>query len=371
MESEKQNDFFISHLHIENFMGIEMFDEDFSRFSNNLVGINGAGKSSILRAIDILFSWFAARIRNAKGNGIVLQDSDITNGRSECLLEISLGNGVSWTLYKQLSSSRKKQSAKTKLSEMMVYINKILIDNEDHPETNSLPLYTYYGIGRVVGATPDKFHKYNALEISDVYNRNLMQQPNYNAFFNWFNERESMEDKEYRRNEDFQPDRQLVAVRKAIEGVLPGYSNLYVKSSPHTFVIEKDSIELLFDQLSDGEKALIALAGDTARKLAMTHPHSCDPSNEPGIVLIDELDLHLHPSWQRDVLPRMRKAFPRCQFIISTHSPFVLTNVNSKNNDSLFLMSKGRPTRYTSNIYGREISQIVAEVLEMPRPNSI
>ena len=248
------------------------------------------------------------------------------------------------------------------------YINGLLNDAGADTRKAFLPLFASYGVNRVVEETPGRLLHDGALMPIDVYDDKLIKQLNYRSFFRWFNERESVEDKEYRYNQaDFKPDSQLQAVRRAIEGVMPGYSNFHVKNYPHTFVIEKDGTEFCFDQLSDGEKALIAMAGDMARKLAMTHPNVEEPTNHcSGIILIDELDLHLHPSWQRDVLPRLKNAFKKCQFIITTHSPFVLSNISSLQEDKLFLMSDGEEQIYSSNIFGSEVSKILSEVLNMP-----
>ncbi len=366
MSTNQQNIFSIEHLHIENFRAIKYFDSDFSNSLNLIVGINGAGKSTILHAIEILFSWFAARIRNPKGNGVTLRNEDITNGKSQCILEVTLKNGTSWTIFKQRSTSRKKTDNRSNFTVMTSYINDILIHNEDSPQEEFLPLFSSYGVNRCVDETPGRLRKDNALSCFDVYNRDLSKQLNYRSFFRWFNEREIIEDKEYRYNQNnFRPDNQLTAVREAIRSILPGYDNLHVKSSPHTFVIKKDGNELLFDQLSDGEKALIALVGDIARKLAMAHPNSQNPLKESAILVIDEIDLHLHPSWQRDVLPRMRSVFPECQLIVSTHSPFVLTNISSNRGEHLFLMKNGEATFVESNIFGRQITNIIPEILEM------
>lgn len=99
----------------------------------------------------------------------------------------------------------------------------------------------------------------------------------------------------------------------------------------------------------------------------MTHPNAEGaPIHNPGIILIDELDLHLHPSWQRDVLPRLKSIFIGCQFVITTHSPFILSNINSAKEDRLFLMSGGEERIYSSNIFGSEVGKILNEVLEMP-----
>ena len=83
------------------------------------------------------------------------------------------------------------------------------------------------------------------------------------------------------------------------------------------------------DQLSDGEKCLIALVADIARRLAIANPILEDPLQGEGVVLIDEVDLHLHPAWQRMVLPKLIATFPNCQFIVSTHSPQILGEVDA------------------------------------------
>lgn len=75
--------------------------------------------------------------------------------------------------------------------------------------------------------------------------------------------------------------------------------------------------------LSDGYRSVLALAGDLVWRLITTFPNSKNPLHEPGVVLIDELDIHLHPSWQRQIAGWLRNQFPKIQFIVTTHSPFV------------------------------------------------
>ena len=77
-------------------------------------------------------------------------------------------------------------------------------------------------------------------------------------------------------------------------------------------------------QLSDGEKCTLALFGDIARRLAIANPSLDDPLQGDGVVLIDELELHMHTSWQRKVIFMLKKTFPNIQFIITTHSPQIL-----------------------------------------------
>jgi predicted ATP-binding protein involved in virulence len=92
--------------------------------------------------------------------------------------------------------------------------------------------------------------------------------------------------------------------------------------------VNKQGEELIVNQLSDGEKCLLALAGDLARRLAIANPNpDRNPLQGSGVVLIDEIELHLHPKWQRAIIPNLKKTFPNCQFIITTHSPQVISDL--------------------------------------------
>ena len=118
------------------------------------------------------------------------------------------------------------------------------------------------------------------------------------------------------------------------------------------------------DQLSDGEKCLLALIGDLARRLAIANSaNDNDPLKGDGIVLIDEIDLHLHPSWQRDIVPRLLKTFPNCQFFLTTHSPLVLNNVQPHN---LFLVSNDQGCMTVSrprSSFGKSVVRVLEDVM--------
>ena len=126
--------------------------------------------------------------------------------------------------------------------------------------------------------------------------------------------------------------RELEIVRNVIEQFIPEYSSLRVQRTPHPHMrIEKDGKSFDLSQMSDGEKNMITLVGDIARRLAIANPSSSDPLKGDGIILIDEIDLHLHPKWQRLMIPQLTTIFPNCQFIITTHSPQVIGNTKPEN----------------------------------------
>jgi predicted ATP-binding protein involved in virulence len=128
-------------------------------------------------------------------------------------------------------------------------------------------------------------------------------------------------------------------------------------------LVDKDGIEISLDKLSDGEKNLIALIGDIARRLSIANPNSKKPLDGEGVIIIDEIDLHLHPSWQRIMIPQLTKAFPNCQFIITTHSPQVLSHVHHqnifilKNDNSGFTYSKAMES------FGQNSDRILEDLL--------
>ena len=120
----------------------------------------------------------------------------------------------------------------------------------------------------------------------------------------------------------------LQSVTKAIYDFMPEFSHLRIQRSPSLYMlIDKEGVTLNILQLSQGEKSLLALVADIARRLVLLNPSLSDPLQGNGIVLIDEIDLHLHPKWQQTIIPNLLRTFPNIQFIVTTHSPQVLSTV--------------------------------------------
>ena len=88
-------------------------------------------------------------------------------------------------------------------------------------------------------------------------------------------------------------------------------------------------VDLQIDQLSGGISSLISYCR-YCKRLSMANPDSQNPLEEDAVILIDELDLHLHPKWQKEIVDDLKRTFPNCQFIVSTHSPFVIQSLNAE-----------------------------------------
>ena len=155
--------------------------------------------------------------------------------------------------------------------------------------------------------------------------------------------------------------RHLRALRDAVSLFLPEYGSVRVGGEESkTLVIEHNVAELDVAWLSDGERGVLALVLDLARRLSQANPTLDAPLSEgEAIVLIDELDLHLHPKWQRQIVHKLVEVFPRCQFIATTHSPQVIGEVE---NDRIQIIADGQVHRPTHS-YGVDSSRVLEEVM--------
>jgi predicted ATP-binding protein involved in virulence len=136
--------------------------------------------------------------------------------------------------------------------------------------------------------------------------------------------------------------------------------------------VNKDDEELIVNQLSDGEKCLLAMVGDLARRLAIANPGLLEQLQGSGIVLIDEIELHLHPKWQREIIPALTRTFPNCQFIVTTHSPQVISHVQPKDVYLLEKTNVGIIAKRPESSFGRDSNRILEDLMGVPkRPQDI
>ncbi len=363
----------IKRIEMNSFRGIGDMKLEFQEKEPNvIIGINGVGKSSILECIAILLSRYTKPVQYPTTSGRLFQEADISTGSEETSNEITVSTAsceVTWCLSKQ----RKKRSktAGSDLSELRNFIEETHESLKNDSEFN-LPVIVHYGVNRAVLEIPLRGRKKNSNDRVSAYEESLDSvQINFNSFFQWFRKLEDLENEQRLDDSNF-VNHQLEAVRQAIYSLITGLSNLRIRRSPLRMTVKKQDRELNVNQLSDGEKCLLAMVGDLARRLAIANPGLDDPLLGEGIVLIDEIELHLHPRWQRDIIPALKKTFPNCQFIITTHSPQVISHVHpegvfilERSDEGLFVMSP-------EGSYGRDSNSILEDLMEVPeRPQKI
>ncbi len=158
--------------------------------------------------------------------------------------------------------------------------------------------------------------------------------------------------------------RELQFVTKAIESFIPEYSNFRVTRVPRPhMLVDKKGKTIRLDRLSDGEKNMIAMIGDIARRLSIANPTIKNPLEGDGIVLIDEIDLHLHPAWQRVIISQLTEVFPNCQFIVTTHSPQILSHVRAEHIFLLVQKKNNMEIIKPTESYGKSSDRLLEDIL--------
>ena len=196
-------------------------------------------------------------------------------------------------------------------------------------EQRKLPLVLYYGTDRIIREVPKRGH-IKDFNVTDAL-RNCFDNINYfRDFYDWFKTEEDIELRGLRENINYKNPK-LNCVRTALERMIKGYTNLRIELAPSRMILTNaEGVDLQVDQLSGGYKAVLSVMADIAKRMSIANPDSENPLEEEAVILIDELDLHLHPKWQKTIVDDLKRTFPNCQFIISTHSPFIIQSLNAE-----------------------------------------
>ena len=361
----------IKSITLKHFRGIQEMTLPLSPTLNVLAGVNGAGKSSILHAVTILLSRVPPRLRMPNGGGSgwrQVANLDIQNGFSNAVLSIQ--SSYQNTMY-EWSIVKSQVGIKTEEKSKLGGATQLALDILEQENLQRTPLLAYYPIERNVLDVPLRIRKKHAFGVLDAYEDSLSSGANFRTFFEWFREREDFENEKYRDQSDY-VDSQLTAVRQAIES-FTGFSNMRVKRNPLRMELIKAGKIYDIRQLSDGEKCLLALIGDLARRLAIANPHIENALHGEGVILIDEIDMHLHPLWQRDIVSKLSSVFPNCQFILSTHSPHILNHVQPEHIFLLANTPQGIIYSQPSESYGKNVDRMLEDLmgLEQTRPTAV
>ncbi|MBI9095999.1 MAG: AAA family ATPase [Sphaerochaeta sp.] len=344
---------------------------------NVFFGKNGSGKSSILYAMMISLSWLPARIRSLSTNGSLIELHDINLKKSAAELCVSCKEngekGVAWSLYR--TKKGLPSISKSDFSDLNKYAKALQVKIEETQGCCNLPIVGLYPVTRAGIVFPSRTRKRHSFDLLSALEKDQIWNADYKLFYEWFRDQEGAENNEkIKKSLDF-IDRSLEAVRQAIYSFIPSFSNLnFHWKTPQGLMVKKEGFgDFRIEQLSGGEQCLLTMIGDLARKLAIANPLRENPLDGNGIIFIDEIDLHLHPSWQSSIVDNLKRTFPNCQFIISTHSPFVLSHVNPSQVFSLQAEYGSIRISQGINTYGKESESIYQDFMELDstRPDEV
>ena len=314
----------LKSLKLRNFKGIAELDLELDASLTLLAGVNGVGKTSVIQALvaAVTHTWW--QIASKKYPFFRLPESVVRTGASGSgiVLEISLGE-LPPVVVGFSHRSGGLQLDDPHLPRLSKELNELQA---------SLPIVVYYEQNRVSTSrtNPGIVSVSSATNRSSSLNTTVSTPSEFKA---WFFDKEADEGRETRERQDLEhEDPELKAIRNLLSQ-LDGFSAVRSRKPPESrervLLLEKEGLEIVFDSLSGGEQAFFLLAADLARRLMIESPNM--PLAEAhGIVCIDEIELHLHPAWQRKILKSLMKTFPTCQFVVTTHSPQVIAGVEAR-----------------------------------------
>ena len=392
---------YVSKIRMKNFRCYTDFTMHFNPGVTVIVAENGKGKTAILDGLAISMAPYLAafpgiKTRNFQPNDVrmVVDTAESRNElqiqRMKYLLPVTLemevkaddGKSYSWKRELKTVKGRTSSSVSARLvSDYGKKVAEALNQPDDHQLL--LPVIGYYGTSRMWNDSSLLKRKKVDLARSSGYVECLEPSGSYNTFAQWF--RYASESAlEYDRIiveknlEAKNPYREILkAINKAIITCIRsmGWTDLkYSFAAQNLLICHPEKGELPLEAMSDGARSVISMAADIAYRMARLNPDLGEDVtlNTPGIVLIDEVDMHLHPSWQQTVVNDLIKAFPKVQFIVTTHSPQVLTSVPAECIRILHWDNDLVDIEEPSFSLGAESSQLLRDIQHVEsRPSSL
>ncbi len=403
----------INYLSLSQFRGIQDASFNFKPGFNLIVGVNGAGKSSVLDALCVVLARvLPALTPSGAHSNVATKISDITVNKNELSIVAKFtchATDFALTLTEQVNKVQSAVDEERGLRDIRDVEELPTLRRHERPE---------YGDPRLAGTLRGQTSiNPEAQELMPAPDPKLKKAPNqplvlflsvrrsipndrasvskkssaYQAVFNiergleirtlaqWWKARESLA----LEGQNSKSAIQLAAARAALQEMLPGMTDwrvdgeqVYVDkivsvngiSSSGEPEVREERRTLPVTSLSDGEKSLIAITTDIAQRLAILNPNESDPiKTGNGVVLLDEIDLHLHPSWQRHIAIHLPKVFPGLQFIATTHSPQVIGETEP---GRAILLHAGGKVDYLDESLGRDSGWILRHVMDTPERNA-
>lgn len=345
----------LQRIQLVNFRCFEQLTIDFDQSLTVLIAKNGAGKTSVLDAIAASFGTFVGSFFTGKRSGIDNSDVRLLRTNSElnqmepqypaAILAKGKVDGEDTSWERWLNTP--KSGTTIKEARPLTAIGERLQQSVTANEAVLLPLIAYYGTGRLWNQkkkTEKKVFESEFYSRTAGYQDCLDPASSYKFFVDWLRYAARADsDLRNQQRERLGPNYQEIdtpyspliqCIRNAVNECLEitGWSNLRWSFRTQSVVMHHPKHgDLEVDQLSDGVRNMIALVADIAYRMVRLNSNQGKEATKitPGLIMIDEVDMHLHPEWQQIVLKNLSRTFPSIQFIVTTHSPQVISTINS------------------------------------------
>jgi predicted ATP-binding protein involved in virulence len=356
----------VTRLKLTNLRAIEAVEFKFQPGCNLIVGVNGVGKTSVLDALAVCLSAVVKDVNRLRTSVETFAVDDIRIGTDALMVECEFAIGQSTYTYliHKPRSTTSPQEKKAGIPREQVHETPERIEYlgarpklATGKEPEGRPLAVLFSTRRAVPSERAPAKSVAAGGVPAAYaeafsNRELR----LGEFASWMRVQHALS------AENPVSRRVLVAFEEAVKRFLPAYSHLRADDGERPkLLIDRGDTTLEVRQLSDGERGTLAMVLDLTRRLAQANPSMADPAaHAEAVVMIDEIDLHLHPQWQRQIVRNLTAAFPKCQFIATTHSPQVIGEVQ---HELIQIISRGRVYSPTHS-FGVDSSRVLEEVME-------
>ncbi len=321
----------------ENFRCFESQRFDLAERFNLFIGDNGTGKTAILDALAVAVGafylklpWKARAFRQDEVHVKQYSLGDTPTLEPQYPVAVSCEGDVGGEMatWERRLNSPKSRTTRQNASEIQSIANE-MVDQVENGEPVTLPVVSYYGTGRLWVQKRQTGNGHRRLSPEKPgsrlrgYRDALSPASDEKRVLAWFKAHEMGA---------IQEDRSigvLEAVRAAVLTCVDDATRVHFAVRRDQLMVTVQGQELPFHLLSDGYHSMVGMIADIAIRTATLNPHLADRAalETPGVVLVDELDLHLHPKWQRRVVEDLMRAFPKIQFVATTHSPFIIQSL--------------------------------------------
>lgn len=332
-------DFKLKNISIENYKKYESLTLDINCKSMLIIGENGSGKTTVLDAIATLLGGYLQALKDipaserhsiSKANiRIEIKDQD-NNISIDYKTPVSI-TGTLQVNKENIDISRTRRSLNDAQTTLLKTQNEslyTLATNMQNNDDTIFPIISYHGTGRLWEQEYKKSSKMEKLTRFHGYKDCLNAKSNYRNFISWFEKQEK----------NAFNLRKEIPILEVVRDTVKKMITILTSKKVELFIYREGDLELKFENednrervsnLSDGYRNIIGIVSDIAYRMAILNPFLGLEvvQNTPGVVIIDEIDLHLHPKWQKQIIGLLKTLFPKVQFIATTHSPFIIQSM--------------------------------------------
>ncbi|GAA0547861.1 hypothetical protein FHS83_000920 [Rhizomicrobium palustre] len=361
----------ITRLGIANLRAFEQASFDFDSGFTLLVGVNGVGKTTVLEALRVCLSRVLPKFTASRSRPVPFGLDDIQVGAPALTVDLDLkinGEAHHLLIHKQREQSVPHKGGVVR-EQTFATPDRETLSPEFGGRFRALktakeqPVAVYFATRRsLVSDEQVKTGKAGGGQAAAFADALVARPLRLAEFAQWMHAQKILSGEEPKLRMHLQ------ALQTAARRFLPGCQELWaeVEEKPR-LMITKSGVTLDARQLSDGERSLLVLVLDLARRLSQANPGLDDPVRDgAAVVLIDELDMHMHPLWQRQVMSLLTSTFPNCQFVATTHSPQIIGETHPER--IILLQAEGgriTPVR-CGQAYGLDTNYILEHLMGTP-----